>query len=155
MKISFRTEDLKYIATLTSSSNDLGRLELREEELYRFLEDPAEQKNIQNDSLLLIDTFRRELRGSSQTLESFEPTGNRGRSRSTKPTRKSCEASVTSSNERKMRWLKGTSMSPVTYDGHVWASDASSRRRSTCCCRGGEVPVPHYYRPDIMTRWQL
>jgi len=63
MKISFRTEDLKYIATLTSSSNDLGRLELREEELYRFLEDPAEQKNIQHDSLSLIDTFRRELRG--------------------------------------------------------------------------------------------
>ncbi|MFQ5792873.1 MAG: sulfatase, partial [Acidobacteriota bacterium] len=47
MKVSFRSEGLKYIATLAGPAGDeLGATEITQEELYDLTRDPAEQNNL-------------------------------------------------------------------------------------------------------------
>lgn len=63
MKIAFRTERFKYIATLVGPvENELAVSEIRDEELYDLSRDPAEQENLFPEAPLEVGSFRRLLR---------------------------------------------------------------------------------------------
>jgi arylsulfatase A-like enzyme len=62
MKIAFRSEELKYIATLEGApASDWDGLELVQEELYNLADDPTELVDISGESHEQIGMFRREL----------------------------------------------------------------------------------------------
>ena len=62
MKVSFRNETLKYIATLSGPVDDLGVSELSREELYDLKSDPEERDNLLPSDESRAHPFRAELR---------------------------------------------------------------------------------------------
>jgi arylsulfatase A-like enzyme len=63
MKIAFRSEEFKYIATLHGSAvNELSASGVRQEELYDLTRDPSETENVMLESEHQLRFFRKELR---------------------------------------------------------------------------------------------
>ena len=63
MKVSFRNETLKYVATLSGPmGDDLGVSELSREELYDLKSDPEERENLLPSDESRAHPFRAELR---------------------------------------------------------------------------------------------
>lgn len=67
MKVSFRTEDFKYIATLEGPNwSEPDTLEIIDEELYRLAADPHEQSNVAQSFSRETERFRKRLRAYLQ-----------------------------------------------------------------------------------------
>ena len=64
MKVSFRNEEMKYVATLSGPvGDDLGVNEVSREELYELTSDPGEMNNLLPGDDARAQPFRAELRG--------------------------------------------------------------------------------------------
>jgi len=75
MKISFRTEASKFIATLSGPvGDDLAVSELREEELYDLSNDPNEQINLLPQASGDVETYHRQMRSFLDTARAVRST---------------------------------------------------------------------------------